>query len=84
MDGVQQLPDFVLQLAERDEDLFTAVPAGDDALVLLDILGADLHPEGHAFHLVLGGLPAHGLLGVVHPGADTGGLKARQKGGGMV
>ena len=59
-------------------------PADQDALVLLHVLGADLHPQGDALHLVLGGLPAHGLVGGVHVGTDAGGLQAVEQVGGGV
>ena len=58
VDGVQQLLDAGLQLVQADEDLLAGVTAADAALVLLHVLGADLHTQGHALHLVLGELPA--------------------------
>ena len=76
VDGVQQLLDAGLQLVQADEDLLAGVTAADAALVLLHVLGADLHTQGHALHLVLGGLPAHGLVAVIHLGPDAGGLQA--------
>ena len=59
----QQLLHGGLQVGQRHEGLFAGVAAGDAALLLLHVLGADLHPQGHALHLVLGELPAGGQLG---------------------
>ena len=76
--------DGLLQGVQADEDFLAVVPADQDALVLLDVLRADLHAQGHALHLVLGSLPAHGLVGVIDLGADAGGLQAVQQGVGGV
>ena len=58
MHVLQQLLHGALQLRQGDEGLFTGVAAGDAALTLLHVLGADLHTQGHALHLILGELPA--------------------------
>ena len=71
MHRVQELPDGLLQPVQGRAHLLAGVPAGNDALALLHVLGADLHPEGHALHLILGELPAGGVVGIVHPGADA-------------
>ena len=49
---VQQLGHGGLQLGQRHEDLLAGVTAADAALALLHILGADLHAQGHALHLI--------------------------------
>ena len=64
-----------LQLVREIKTFSPLVPADQDALVLLHVLGANLHPQGDALHLVLGGLPAHGLVGGVHLGPQAGGLQ---------
>ena len=65
MDLHQQALHLALQLLQRHKVLLTGVTAGNDALPLLHILGANLHTQGHALHLVLRILPAVGLVGVV-------------------
>ena len=82
MDVLQQLLHGALQLRQGDEGLFTGVAAGDAALTLLHVLGADLHTQGHALHLILGELPAGGLVAVVHADADACGAQAVAQGGG--
>ena len=84
VDRVQQLLNLGFQLCQGDEDLLAGVPAADAALALLHVLGPDLHTQGDAFHLVLGGLPAHGLVAVVHLGPDARRFQAVQQGGGGV
>ena len=84
VDGVQGGLGGLLQGVQADEDFLAVVPADQDALVLLNVLRADLHAQRHALHLVLGSLPAHGLVGVVDLGADAGSLQAVQQGVGGV
>ena len=69
VDLVQQARHRALQLRQGDKLLLAGVPPGDAALSLLDVLRADLHPQRHAPHLILGKLPARGLVAVVqlHP-----------------
>ena len=55
-----------LQLFQLDHGLLAVVPAHQHALTVFQIPGAALYPQGHALHLVLGALPAHGVVGVVH------------------
>ena len=80
--AVQQLLHGALQLRQGDEGLFAGVAAGDAALALLHVLGADLHTQGHALHLVLSELPAGGLVAVVHADADARGAETVAQGGG--
>ena len=54
-----------LQLVQRHHRLLPVVPPDKNALVLLHVLGADLQPQGHAFHLILGEFPAGGVVRVV-------------------
>ena len=53
----------VFQLVQRDKGLFPVVAAHQHALVLLDVLRADLQAQRNALHLVLGKLPAGGVVG---------------------
>ena len=73
MDVLQQTLDGVLQTGQRYEGLLAGIAAGHAALLLLHVLGADLHTQRHALHLILGKLPACGLLAVVHGDTETGG-----------
>ena len=63
--GLQLGRDRGLQLIQAHEDLFTGVAADQHALVLFQILGADLQAQGNALHLPLGELPAGGVVAVV-------------------
>ena len=60
-----------LHVLELDGDLLAVGAAHQDALAVLQISRAALHPQGHALHLILGALPAHGVVGLVglHPEA---------------
>ena len=66
VNGVQHPGHGVLNAIQRDEGLLAVVPAHQYALVLLYVLGAQFQPEGHALHLVLGKLPAGGIVRSVH------------------
>ena len=63
--GLQLCGDRSLQLVQRDEDFFAGIAAHQHALVLFQILGADLQTQRHALHLPLGELPARGIVAVV-------------------
>ena len=82
MDILQQLLHGALQLRQGYKGLFAGIAAGDAALALLHVLGADLYAQGHALHLVLGEFPAGGLVAVVHADADTGGSQPVAQGRG--
>ena len=53
------------QVVQADEGLFAGVAADQDALVLFQVLGAQLQAQGHALHLPLAELPAGGVVAVV-------------------
>ena len=63
--GVEQLGDLCIQLVEREEQLLAVVAPHGDALVVLDVLRADLDAQRHALHLPVGKLPAGGVVGKV-------------------
>ena len=54
-----------LQLVQAHEHLLAGVAAHQHALVLFQILGADLQAQRHALHLPLGELPAGGVVAVI-------------------
>ena len=85
VDVLQQALDGVLQTGQRYEGLFAGIAASHAALLLLHVLGADLHTQRHALHLILGKLPACGLLAVVHGDTETGGgqTSLQRSGGGQ-
>ncbi|MPM40584.1 hypothetical protein SDC9_87228 [bioreactor metagenome] len=80
VDVVQRLGNGGLQPLQRDKLLDAVVPPDQNALTLLHVLGADLHPKGNALHLIFGEFPAGRLVGKValrpiaragQPGADA-------------
>ncbi len=48
VDGFQKLGDFLLQLIQGTM-VFPVVPADQDTMVVFDVLGADLQPQGTPF-----------------------------------
>ena len=62
----QDLVRFFLQLLQAHLDLFTGIPSADHAAACLDILGADLHADRDAAHLLLGEFPSGALVRIVH------------------
>ena len=65
VDSLEQVFNVIAQTLERNKCLFSGVAAYYHALVLLDVLGADLNSYGHALHLILGELPAGSVVAVV-------------------
>ena len=72
------------QRVQRHHGLLAVVAAHQHALAGLHIPGADLHAQGHALHLILGALPAHGVVGIVHLHPHAGRLQAIPQGGGRL
>gem|GEM_PF-2245686 len=63
--SLQLCGDSGLQLVQADEHLLAGIAAHQNALVLLQILGADLQAQGHTLHLPLAELPARGVVAVI-------------------
>ena len=62
LDGVQQAPALGRQAGEGHEGLLPRVAPDEHALVLLDVLGADLQAQGRPPHLPVGVLEARLVL----------------------
>ena len=77
MDGVKQRLDLVNDPLDLGRDLFAVVAADEAAVALGQVAGTELEADGHAAHLVLSALPAHGLVAVVQLDADIGGDEVR-------
>ena len=71
MDGVEQGLDLILDALDLRRDLLAVVAADEAAVALGKVAGAELHADGHTAHLVLGALPAHGLIRVVQLDANA-------------
>ena len=69
---LQLLRHGCFQLLQLDHGLFAVVAAHQDTLIVLQISGTALHPQRHALHLILGTLPAHGVVGVIQLHPETG------------
>ena len=76
MHGIQKRLCRILQAVQRDEALLAVVAADKHALVLLDILRAQLQTQRNALHLIFRKFPAGALLGLVDLHTQTGGLQA--------
>ena len=61
----EEIGDLLLEIIERDKELLTGIAAHQHALVLLDILGAELQTDRHTLHLILSELPSRALVGIV-------------------
>ena len=68
---LQNLIRFFFQILQTYLDLFTGIPSADHAAACFDILGADLHADRNAAHLLLGEFPARALVGIVHLHAEA-------------
>ena len=74
--GLEQLRHLGLQRVERHGELFAVVSSRGDADARLDVPGAELQAQRHAFHLPLGKLPAGGVVRKVALYAETRSLQA--------
>ena len=69
MYSLEQLRDLGLQLIQLDDGLFTVVTAYQNALTGFNIPGTDLQTQRNTLHLILGILPAGGVIRYI--GLDT-------------
>ena len=65
LDKLQLLGNGGFEGFQRNDRLFAVVAADKHALSGLDIARADLDAHGHALHLILRALPAHGVIRIV-------------------
>src|SRR5699024_4319009 len=62
---LQQGGDSGLQLIQAYENLLPGIPADQNALVVLNVLGTKLQTDGHTLHLPLAELPSGAVVAVV-------------------
>ena len=72
LDLIQDFLHLIRNPLKRCNDLFTCIPADDDALSFLNILWSDLDTNRNAAHLLIGELPPWALVRIVQTCTDAG------------